>query len=104
MSTADTITRQIEEGKTAERVLAAAGPMLVAREDQIITEMLRWFRSIQDGIGQNDPHIAMRYIASLSEVRALLEENEHRVAKGTDAMAKFMAQQQGRVLNGAAQE
>lgn len=55
--------------------------------------MLGWFRLLKDGVGQNDPHIAMRYIAAYSEARALSEELAGRIDQGQKALGKFMAQQ-----------
>lgn len=90
---ADSISRQIEEGRTAQRILDAGESFFRAREQQCLKEMLGWFRLLKDGVGQNDPHIAMRFIAAFSEARALIEELDQRVDLGTKAMGKFMEQQ-----------
>jgi hypothetical protein len=82
--------RQIEEGKAAEQLLKYAGPMLLEREEQIVLGMLQWFRTIKDTPAADNPQVGMRFIAQLSEVRAMMEEARYRVEKGADAMAKIV--------------
>lgn len=80
------LEEQIETGHAAGLIRQYAGKRLLQREEQIICEMLAWFRG--DGA---DPHRAVRYIAALSEVRALLEDTEHQEAKGAAALAELVS-------------
>jgi hypothetical protein len=94
-ATLDILEAQVSQGTRAADVLRAASApcptcstspptIFHQREHQIADELVRWFRGGIEG-NNLDPHVAVRYAAALSEVRALREEMEHRARKGTQA-------------------
>lgn len=85
------LEKLIEEGNEARLIVQYAGRKLLEREEAIIGEMLTWFRSIGTNPSTNQPEIGVRYIAALSEVRALLEYSEHAADKGAQALAQLVS-------------
>ena len=99
-ATLDILESQVSDGNRAAEVLRAASAscptcsqstptIFHQREAQIMNELVRWFRAGVEG-NNLDPHVAVRYAAALSEVRAFREEMEHRARKGTEAQQKLM--------------
>ena len=91
MTELDVLERQIEEGNEARLIHQYAGKRLLEREEHIVRTMLKWFRSIHTTPALNSPEIGVRFIAQLSEVRALLEDTEQREEKGAKAMATLVS-------------
>lgn len=76
----DVLQGQHATGLKADMMLKAFGELHEEREQQTLTEMLKWFLS-----EPWDERTAIRYIAKLSENRAQREELEHRARKGAAA-------------------
>ncbi len=78
----------LTKGHTAKTVYELVAPYLHGRETQLINEMLGWYRGQKNGY---DSSVAIKYIACLNEVKALLEQLEREIAEGNRAQAKLHA-------------
>ena len=82
----DLLQASLTKGHTARSVHELVSPYLTGRKDQIINEMLGWYRAQQEGY---DATVAIKYIACLNETTALLEQLEREIAEGNRAQAKL---------------
>lgn len=80
------LEKRIEVGERAERAQESMAPYLQYRREQVIEEMLAWFRG-QDS--HFDPTVSIKYIAILNEVEALLEQIQREVKEGKQAQKKL---------------
>ena len=82
----EVLSEQMARGGEAERMLQAFGGLHAQREQQIINELITFFR-----VSGWDERTAIRHVAALSENRAQKEELEYRARKAVEARATLHA-------------